>query len=439
MVSSQPGARGVVIAAPSSGAGKTLLTLGLLRAFARSGVRVASAKVGPDYIDPRFHEAASGRAALNLDNWAMRTGLVRELACMAAADADFLVAEGVMGLFDGAATGEGSTADFAATLGLPVILIVDAHAQAQSAAAVVKGFAEFRDDCDVAGVIFNRVGSASHAAILREAIAPLGIDVVGAVPSVAEIDMPSRHLGLVQAEEHRELDALLERAGDMVASGVDLEAVMGVARKMPAAATRQKRLPPLGQTIAIAQDEAFAFAYPHLLSHWRQAGAEIIPFSPLANEAPAGGADAVYLPGGYPELHAGRLAGNEVFRAGLRDAAKANALVYGECGGFMTLGEYLIDAQGNRHTMAGLLPLGTSFADRQLHLGYRRLVQDDALPWPGELRGHEFHYSRLDWQGEAEPLFEAEDARGEKLGQIGLRRDNVMGSYAHIIDMEEAA
>lgn len=431
--------RGVVIAAPSSGAGKTLLTLGLLRAFARTGRSVASAKVGPDYIDPRFHEAASGRTSLNLDNWAMRPGLMSDLASAAAQEADLLIIEGVMGLFDGAANGEGSTADVAAMLGLPVILVVDAQAQAQSAAAVVKGFAEFRNDCDVAGVIFNRVGSPWHAEILRRAVEPLGIEILGAVPGVADIEMPSRHLGLVQAEEHPELDGLLERAADMVAEAINLDAFSATAREMPASAGRHERLPPLGNTIAVAQDEAYAFTYPHLLTDWQSAGAQVIPFSPLADEAPAGDADAVYLPGGYPELHAGRLAGNEAFKTGLRKAAQSGALIYGECGGFMTLGDYLIDADGNRHEMAGLLPLGTSFAKRKLHLGYRLLAQKGALPWPRELRGHEFHYSMLDWQGEADPLFEAEDSLGTRLGNIGLRRGRVMGSYAHIIDMEEAA
>lgn len=431
--------RGVVIAAPSSGAGKTLITLGLLRAFARSGRRVGSAKVGPDYIDPRFHEAASGRTSLNLDNWAMRPGLLRNLAWASAEEADLLIVEGVMGLFDGAANGEGSTADIAAMLGLPVVLVVDAQAQAQSAAAVVKGFAEFREDCEVTGVIFNRIGSPWHGEILRRAVEPLGIEILGAVPGATDIEMPSRHLGLVQAEEHPELDGLLDRAGDMVAEAVDLDAFAASAREMPASGGRHERLPPLGQNIAVAQDEAYAFTYPHLLADWQAAGVRVVPFSPLANEAPAADADAIYLPGGYPELHAGRLAGNEAFHSGLRKAARAGVLIYGECGGFMTLGDYLVDADGNRHEMAGLLPLGTSFAKRKLHLGYRCLEQDGVLPWPGALRGHEFHYSMLDWQGDADPLFEAEDSLGKKLGSIGLRRGRVMGSYAHIIDMEEAA
>ncbi len=429
--------KGLVIAAPSSGAGKTLVTLGLLRALARAGTSVASAKAGPDYIDPRFHEAASGRACFNLDGWAMREDLIVSLAGDCAGTSELMLIEGVMGLFDGAAGGGGSTADLAATLELPVVLVVDAKSQGQSAAAIVKGFAEFRDDCRIAGVIFNRVASASHAAIVTDAVKPLDIPVLGAVTEDRGIVVPSRHLGLVQASEHETLDAFLDRAADLLAEGVDLQALAGIARPLTPKGTSSKPLPPLGQRIAVAADEAFGFAYPHLLEAWQSAGADVMPFSPLADEAPDIEADAVYLPGGYPELHAGRLAANSAFLEGLKVAAERGALIYGECGGFMTLGDYLIDADGTRHQMAGLLPLGTSFAERGLKLGYRRLEHDGALPWPQKLRGHEFHYSTLHWQGEADALFEAEDSRGKALGKIGLRRDNVMGSYAHIIDMEE--
>ncbi|MHA1164027.1 MAG: cobyrinate a,c-diamide synthase [Alphaproteobacteria bacterium] len=428
--------KGLVIAAPASGAGKTLVTLGLLRALARGGRSVASAKAGPDYIDPRFHEAASGRACFNLDGWAMREKLIASLAGLCAQDTELVLIEGVMGLFDGAAGGGGSSADLAATLGLPVVLVVDAKSQGQSAAALVKGFAGFRDDCHIAGVIFNRVASAAHTAIVSDAVKPLGIPVLGAVPEDREIVVPSRHLGLVQASEHKALDIFLDRAADLLAEGVDLDALAGLARPLAPKDTTTRTLPPLGQRIAIARDEAFGFAYPHLLTGWREAGAQIMPFSPLNDETPNKTADAVFLPGGYPELHAGTIAANSAFLQGLDAAAERGALVYGECGGFMTLGEYLIDADGIRHQMAGLLPLGTSFAKRGLKLGYRRLEHASALPWPEYLRGHEFHYSTLHWQGEADTLFAAEDSRSEKLGEIGLRRDNVMGSYAHIIDME---
>ncbi|QPC44375.1 cobyrinate a,c-diamide synthase [Kaustia mangrovi] len=426
---------GLVIAAPSSGAGKTLVTLGLLRALSRAGHDVAGAKAGPDYIDPRFHEAACGRPSVNLDPWAMRPGL---LARLARQDADLLLVEGVMGLFDGAETGAGSTADLASRLGLPVVLVVDAKAQAQSAAALVQGFAGFREDCTVAGVILNRVGSARHADLIRAALGPSGLPVLGALPYAPDIAMPSRHLGLVQAGEHPEIETLMARAGALAARSVDLDALAALARPLESASKATPDLPPPGQRIALARDEAFAFAYPHLLHGWRAAGADVVPFSPLADEGPDKAADAVVLPGGYPELHAGRLAANAAFLGGLRQAAARGALVYGECGGYMALGEALIDADGTRHAMAGLLPVVTSFAERRMHLGYRRLVHSGALPWPAALRGHEFHFSTLAGQGDGEPLFEATDVAGRALEPMGLRRGRVMGSYAHVIDAEEA-
>jgi len=432
-------APGLVIAAPSSGAGKTLLTLGLLRAFSRAGRKAASAKAGPDYIDPRFHEAASGRVCFNLDGWAMRMPLVQALAAHAAHDSDIVLIEGVMGLFDGSASGQGSTADLAITLGLPVLLVVDAQAQAQSAAALVKGFAGFQEGCHVAGVIFNRVGSVQHEVILRRAMEPLNIPVLGVLQTDESIVMPSRHLGLVQAREHKTLDMLFDRAAELVEKSIDLDDVVALAREISVVDKTRISLPPLGQCIAVASDEAFAFSYPHLLEGWQSAGAQVVPFSPLADEGPDKTAGAIYLPGGYPELHASRLSGNTGFFDGLRQAASRGILIYGECGGFMALGEYLIDAEGLRHKMAGLLPLGTSFAEPGLHLGYRRLVHDNALPWPQHLRGHEFHYSTLHWQGEADTLFVGQDSRGEELGATGLRRGTVMGSYAHIVDMETAA
>lgn len=430
--------RGAVIAAPASGSGKTLVTLGLLRALRRRGTPVSSAKAGPDYIDPRFHAAATGRPCFNLDCWAMTGDRVKSLAALAASDAELLLAEGVMGLFDGASGGGGSTADLAVLLGLPVILVVDAPRQGQSVAALVKGFAEFRRDCRVAGVVLNRIASDTHAALLKDALAPLGIPVLGAVPEDKGLAVPSRHLGLVQAGEHDELDAFLDRAASLMTTSIDLNALAACASPMAKPATEPASLPPLGQRMAVASDEAFGFAYPHLLEGWRSAGAEILPFSPLANETPDETADAICLPGGYPELHAGTLAENDTFLNGLKAAAGRGALIYGECGGYMILGDYLVDEKGTRHAMAGLLPVGTSFAKRRLSLGYRRLTQSNALPWPRTLRGHEFHYSTLDRQGEADALFDAVDSKGEAIGPMGQRRGNVMGSYAHVIDQEGA-
>ena len=430
---------GLVIAAPSSGSGKTLVTLGLLRALARAGHKVGSAKAGPDYIDPRFHEAATGQPCVNLDAWAMRPELVGDLAARAAENKALVVLEGVMGLFDGAETGEGSTADLAGMLGFPIILVVDALRQSQSAAALVRGFAGHRADCRIAGVIFNKVATDRHESILRTAMEPLGIPVLGCVRNVYELEVPSRHLGLVQAGEHENLERFIETAADMVTAAIDLDALSGLADGGMAGPSGAADLAPLGQKIAVADDKAFAFTYPHLLASWRRAGAEISAFSPLNDEAPAADADAIYLPGGYPELHAGKLAANARFLNGLRSAAETGTLVYGECGGFMVLGDVLTDADGHSHKMSGLLSVVTSFEKRKLHLGYRQLTCLGPLPFGTRLRGHEFHYSTLISQGKGEALFQAADAAGRDLGEIGLRAGRVMGSYAHIIDARTAS
>ena len=425
-------ADGVVIAAPSSGSGKTIVTLALLRALARQGVAVASAKVGPDYIDPRFHEAATGRPCFNLDAWAMSPHLLGSLTAEISDGAAMTLIEGVMGLFDGPEQGRGSTADVAEDLGLPVILVIDCSHQAQSVAALVAGFKAHRPALSMPAVILNRIASPRHEAILRQALAPSGVTVLGAVPRDPALGLPSRHLGLVQASEHADLANFLDRAASTVASHIDLGKICALAR--PIAVVRsQQALPPLGQHTAIARDDAFAFAYPHLLAGWQKQGTSLSFFSPLADEAPVASADAVFLPGGYPELHAGRLSQATTFLSGLASAASDGRLIYGECGGYMVLGQALIDAEGKAHKMAGLLPVTTSFARRKLHLGYRHFRHAGALPWPNELKGHEFHYSVIEQQDADAPLFDARDAAGRDLGKVGLRRNRVMGSYAHVI------
>jgi cobyrinic acid a,c-diamide synthase len=437
---------GLIIAAPASGSGKTVVTLGLLRHLARSGVHVASAKVGPDYIDPAFHAAASGKPCLNLDPWAMRPATRRAIVSHLAEDARLVVCEGVMGLFDGATHDVGSTADVARWSGWPVILVVDVRAQAASAAAVVRGFATHRAGVHMGGVVFNRVGSTRHADVLRSALAEAlpDLPILGMLPRDEALAVPERHLGLVQATEHTDLDAFLDRAADAIAAHVDTATLMTLAR--PAldgiaagndGADALAPLPPLGQRIAVADDAAFAFAYPAVLAGWRNRGADIMPFSPLADEAPDAGADALYLPGGYPELHAGRLAAAGCFLDGVRKAAQRGAVMLGECGGYMVLGDGLIDADGARHAMAGLLQLETSFSRPRLHLGYRdaALVADGPLGRAGgRFRGHEFHYARVEREGPGEALFRCHDASGQSLGTTGLRRGAVLGSFVHLID-----
>ena len=421
-------AKALIVAAPHSGSGKTLVTLGLLRALRNAGHKVASCKVGPDYIDPQFHAAATGRACFNLDPWAMGSSAC---ATLLKSDADITIIEGVMGLFDGPEGAKGSTADLAADLGLPVLLVIDCAHQAQSVAAVVEGFARHRPDVQIAGLFLNRIKSDRHAAILHAALAESGIPLVGQMRQNDSFHMPSRHLGLVQALENQGLESFLEAAAAGVARETKLDNLFQIANP----ATNQTGnelvlLPPLAPSIAIARDEAFSFAYPHLLESWRKAGAALSFFSPLNDEAPAQ-AGAIFLPGGYPELHAGRLAANTRFLDSLRSA---DALIYGECGGYMTLGETLTDARGETHRMAGLLPLATSFASRKLHLGYRRLTSHGG-PFPKQLCGHEFHYASIISEGDADRLFEATTANGTALPHMGLRRGKVIGSFAHIISV----
>lgn len=416
--------RGLILAAPASASGKTTITLGILRALRNRGIAVQSAKSGPDYIDPRFHAAASGAECVNLDAWAMTPDRIRHLA---QSDAPLLI-EGAMGLFDGAPPdGRGATADLARILGLPVILILDVASQAQSVAAVATGFANFDDRITVAGVILNKVGSPRHETMLRDALSKTGIPVFGVVYRNADLSTPSRHLGLIQATEHRDLETFLNTAAIQAEAQIDLDGVLAQATDAIASNQSHQRFAPPAQRIAIASDKAFAFAYPHLLTDWRTAGAELSFFSPLADQAPDA-ADLVILPGGYPELHAGKLASNQTFMNGLRLAAA----VYGECGGYMVMGDGLVDADGKRHQMAGLLGLETSFAKRKLSLGYRQLNPAGGL-WTDPLMAHEFHYATT-LRAEGSPLFHARDAEGNDLPPMGLIKGKNSGSFAHIID-----
>ncbi|HMA15137.1 MAG TPA: cobyrinate a,c-diamide synthase, partial [Kiloniellaceae bacterium] len=397
---------GLIIAAPASGSGKTTLTLALLRHLRNLGMRVASVKVGPDYIDPAFHQAAGGRPCRNIDGWAMRPAAQAAVLAAAGADADLVLCEGVMGLFDGAAVqgheglAAGSTAELAARTGWPVALVIDCRGMGASVAALARGFAAFHPSVSVAGVILNTVATPRHEGLLRDACGKAGLRVFGALRRDGALERPSRHLGLVQAAEDEGLDAFLEVAAAAAGAQLDIAALLAAARPARLAAPTAGSLPvpPLGQRIAVAADVAFSFAYPLVLEGWRRAGAEVVPFSPLADEAPDAAADAVYLPGGYPELHAGRLAGSARFLEGLRSAPARGAAVYGECGGYMVLGQGLEDAEGRRHGMAGLLPLESSFRAPERHLGYRRATLMAACPLgaPGAAyRAHEFHYARV--------------------------------------------
>lgn len=416
---------GLLIAAPASGTGKTTVMLGLLGALRDRGLKVQPFKNGPDYIDPAFHRAASGRFSFNLDTWAMPPGMLDGMLTVADG-ADLVLAEGSMGLFDGVAapgaTGNGASADLAKRMGWPVVLVIDASGQAQTAAAVAQGLARFRPGVRVAGVILNRVASPRHEALIRDGMAEAGLTVLGVLPKRAAIAMPERHLGLVQAEEQPALQSLIAEASQLVRDCVDLDALVAAAATT-AQQTPSARIIPPGQRIALARDVAFSFVYPHLLHGWRAAGAEVLPFSPLADQSPDATADVCWLPGGYPELHGATLAGADRFRTGLR-AFAATKPVHGECGGYMAMGEAIVDKDGVRHQMAGLLGLVTSYEKRKMHLGYRSATLTQAIPGHpvgSLLRGHEFHYSTILTQPDA-PLAQVSDATGTAVAETGSTR-----------------
>ena len=432
--------KGWLVAAPRSGSGKTTVTLGLVAALRRRGIPVRTAKSGPDYIDPAFHAAASGRPGTNLDTWAMPPDLLDALA----AGDGLLVAESAMGLFDGVAAPPGRTgasADLAERFGLPVLLVLDVSGQSQTAAAVALGMDRYRPGVRVGGVVLNRVGSARHRAQAEAALAEIGLPVLGAIGRDAALALPERHLGLVQAGEHADLQARLDALADMAERCLDLPAILAGAGALRGMGGTAAAFPPPGQRIALAQDAAFSFIYPHVLAGWRAAGAAMVPFSPLADEPPPADCDACWLPGGYPELHAGTLAAAARYLSGLRRFAQTRP-VHGECGGYMVLGTGLEDADGQQHAMAGLLSHSTSFARRRMTLGYRRatlLAPGPLGPAGTVLRGHEFHYATVADPGTDAPFAAMQDGMGMALPSAGGRRGPVSGTFFHAVAADCAA
>ncbi|MCS6878144.1 MAG: cobyrinate a,c-diamide synthase [Geminicoccaceae bacterium] len=431
----------LLFAAPATDSGKTIAVLGVLGALKRRGFSVGSFKVGPDFLDPLFHSVVTDKPSFNLDCWAMRFSTLVGLLERAGEGADVLIGEGMMGLADGAPDGSGSTGDLAALLGLPVVLVVDCSRLGASIAPLVEGFLRWREEVEIVGLLLDRVAGPDHAlSLVRACEARFSTRILGWLPEDPLLALPSRYLGLVQPAELPNLERTLARAADLVAEGVDLERLLRLARPPSVAGLARGAcpLPPLGQRIAVARDAAFSFAYPATLEGWRAAGAELCFFSPLADEAPDPAADAVYLPGGYPELHAGVLAAADRFRAGLSAAAARGAFVFGECGGYMVLGETLVDAEGTEHRMLGLLPVATTLADPQPRIGWRRIALFAAGPLGprgARYRGHEFHRAREAARRGA--LFaEIRDAAGRRLGPVGCRQGTVAGSFLHLIDRE---
>ena len=381
---------------------------------------------------------------VNLDGWAMRTEVLHEMAAFASMDTELLIAEGVMGMFDGARNGAGSSADIASEMGWSIVMVVDGRGTGRSIGALVKGFANFRDDVCLNGVLLNHVRSPLHQKLLEEGCHEAGTEVLGVIPEDSKLHIPHRHLGLVQATEHPDLKELLHHGAGIAEKYINMERLLALARPLKNPLTPRPHAPftPPAQRISVAKDIAFAFAYPSWFAAWRDAGAEISFFSPLGDEAPDDATEFIFLPGGYPELHAGRLSDASTFLHGLKSAQKRGAMIYGECGGYIVLGEGLTDEYGGRHALAGLLPLETCCGGRRT-LGYRnaRLIADSFLGLGGDsFRGHEFHFvTEIIRVGNSPPpLFKitppdfAEETTAAYAA--GMRVGKVAGSFLHLID-----
>ncbi len=435
-----------VIAAPQSGSGKTTITIGIMEVLRRRGLTVAPFKVGPDFIDPGYHRLVTHRPSINLDGWMCGPSGVRESFARYSKFADVAVIEGVMGLFDGFAgtSEEGSTAQVAKLLRAPVLLVVDARGQARSVGALIKGFTEFDPDLRLAGIIFNHVASENHARILREAVAELEYPppVLGCVPADARLAIPSRHLGLVTADDNPLPVTYLEYLAAVIRENIDLAFLWGVALSLydngdtVSAELPDPDLPAV--KIAVARDEAFCFVYEDNLRMLSEAGAELIPFSPLRDAAIPEGVAGIYLPGGYPELYIEQLSGNSAMKESIAAAVTLGMPVYAECGGFIYLTEGVVSHEGPPeapYPFVGIFPVTTRMLSRRKALGYREVefLADSAIGRCGLLaRGHEFHYSEIsEMPGNVVRTFKVRRANAD-LGVEGYRIKNCLASYIHL-------
>lgn len=405
-----------LIGAFSSGSGKTTVTMGCLRVLRERGLQVQPFKCGPDYIDPQFHALATGRESVNLDTWLASPAHVRSLYARAGADADACVVEGVMGLFDGYDRSHGSSAEVAQLLGIPVVLVADARSAAYTMAAQLYGIKHFRPEIKLAGVIFNRVGSARHRSLLQQACDDAGVRCLGFLPRREGMEIPSRHLGLT-LDTRQVMEAQIASAAELVRESVDIDALLDCTRA-PFEAEPVNPVSPGNLRIAVARDAAFNFTYRENLAQLARLG-QVRCFSPLAGDA-LPEADLVYLPGGYPELFLEELRAQKTLIAQLRDYVEAGGKILAECGGMMYLSQ----------TVCGILPFECTMEGARLHLGYRRLVTATG----GEWRGHEFHYSSVANEKEVTlPSVAVQyNAAGERVDTPLYRYKNVLAGYTHL-------
>ena len=431
----------LILAGTHSGVGKTTVTLALLAAFRRRGRRVQSFKVGPDFIDPGHHTVVTGRPSRNLDGWMLGEATNREIFARAAADADLSIIEGMMGLFDGSSpvSENGSTSELAKQLDAPVLLVIDGSAMARSVAAIASGYARFDPDLPVAGVLFNRVNSKGHYELLKAAIeAETNLIVVGYLRADPSFEVPDRHLGLVTALEQESI-ALYDRLATAVVETVDLDRVEQLAhsaRKRDFFHSPSSAKAEAGGTIrvGIAYDPAFCFYYEDNLELLKGAGAELVKFSPLNDQA-LPEVELLYLGGGYPELHGQKLASNVAMRQAIRSFSEQGGAIYAECGGMMYLTQAVRDFEGQRHEMVGVFPAEAVMSKTTMTLAYRHIAVSHAclLGHPGtSARGHEFHYSTLEPTGPLHYACTVTDAQGRATGLEGLVSGNTLALYTHL-------
>ena len=426
----------IVLAGVSSGVGKTTVVTGLLRVLRDQGLAVQPFKVGPDYIDPGFHEKAAGRDSYNLDTWLVPEERLVSTFCTLAGDADLSVIEGVMGLFDGGAAGVSSTAHIARLLQAPVVLVMNCRSMGQSAAAVALGYREYAPDVEIAGVILNQLGSDNHEQIIREAMAGIGMPVLGALHRTDALQTPERHLGLTPVTE-TETDALIAHMAETVGAGLDLAAIRSVAESAPVLfpETEETAGEKAPVRIGVAKDEAFTFYYPTSLSALAEKGAELIPFSPLADET-IPDVDGLLFGGGFPEMFLEKLAANVSLKTSIKNARDAGMPIFAECGGLMYLCREIFDFEEKEYEMVGLVPAVCRMQKKLQRVGYvtAKALRESILAQAGEtLRGHEFHFSTMEPDASDFPwAYELMGSRQKEAHREGYAAGAVLASYLHI-------
>lgn len=430
----------VIIAATQSGSGKTTIVAGLIRALRDKGLTVQACKVGPDYIDPGYHRIASGRSTLNLDGWLLTPDILRREFARAAADADICIIEGVMGLYDGGKNGIGSTAEMAKLLKAPVLLVIDAKSMGESAAAIAMGFLRYDAAVHIAGVVLNRLGSDTHAAIIAAAMTKIDVPVWGMIHRDKALTVPERHLGLLPTTEN-ETCSLIERLGQTVGNRLELDKIISLAGSAPPltfddSPVADIKLQFSDVCIAVAKDEAFSFYYADSLAALTDRGARLVYFSPLSDEPVPEGAAGIIIGGGFPEMFAAQLASGTAARRSIQKAAALGMPVYAECGGYMYLTEELTDFHGQNYPMTGIIPLRVKMCDKLQMVGYvtAEFCRNTILGETGDtLKGHEFHFScETELPAVSTCAFQFTRLRNGDKYLAGYADKNILASYLHI-------